>query len=668
MNATHKSISCLRFFKRLAGLACILALCMPAMAGQQTTRGLDFWLAFIMNAGGDASVVTVYVSSDTNANFTVSVPGLGFSQSSNVTAGTITSIIVPIDAMLSTSDGIEDRGIQVTSDQPISVYGLNQYPESTDASFILPTASLGQEYMVMSYESIHAEIAGFGSEFGVVAVADTTTVTVTPSVTVGSRVAGTPYMFVLNQGETYQLRSSLTGPEGDLTGTIVESDKPVAVFGGVGAANVPTNSEAADHCFDQMPPVSAWGQRHFTVPLGGRANGDTFRYLACQDNTSVFVDDVLVATLDSGEFLEQLLTSNSTVNADKPILVMQYANGKSFDNITGDPFMMMIPPFEQFLSNYIMATPASGFATNFVSIVAPSSAVSQLTIDGVPLDPALFTQIGTSTFMGCSVLIAPGSHHFQAPQPFGVFMYGFNSYDSYGYAGGMSLSPVATVQSLEMTPETATRNTGQSVTLNARLLDQYTDPVAGVRVDFAVTGSNPSTGTGITDANGYASYTYTGMTGGQDTVVASVGNLTDQSVIAWTVAGTIINATKWMDMKVIQWRLDPNTGALMADFRLKFLPNKNPTDKTMPELRKPFRLALANKATWSLQKKDGKINGIPYTDVTTQMESKLKAKYGRKVMQPGDSVVVTVGIFSRDRVIPAISGYCSFWADASAMH
>jgi hypothetical protein len=661
----------MRILKRmagLAGLACILALCKPAMAAQQTTKGTDFWLAFILNAGGEESVVTVYVSSDTNANFTVSVPGLAFTQSSNVTAGTITSIVVPITAMLSTADGIEDRGIHVTSDQTISVYGLNQFPESTDASFILPTASLGQDYMVMSYESVHANQGRFGSEFGVVAVADTTTVTVTPSVTVGTRAAGTPYTVTLNQGEAYQLRSSVTGPEGDLTGTIVESDKPVAVFGGVGAANIPINTEAADHCFDQMPPVSAWGQRHYTVPLGGRANGDTFRYLACQDNTSVFVDDVLVATLDSGEFFEQILTSNSTVNADKPILVMQYANGNSYDSITGDPFMMMIPSHEQFLSSYIMATPAAGFATNFVSIVVPSAAVSQLSMDGVALDPTLFTQIGTSTFVGGSVPIALGAHRFQAPQPFGVFMYGFNDYDSYGYAGGMSLSPVATVHTMEMTPETASRNTGQSVTLVVRLLDQYSDPVVGVRVDFAVTGANPSTGTGITDANGDARYTYTGTAGGQDTIEASVGNLTDQSTITWRVVGTIINVSKAMDMKVLQWRLDPSTGALMADFRLKFIPDMGPPAKKLkPELRKPFRLALASTVNWSLQKKDGKVNGVPYTDVTIQMESKLKAKYGRKVMQPGDSVVVTLGIFSRDRVIPPINGYFTFWAEVSAL-
>jgi hypothetical protein len=665
MNATHKNASCMRILKRTAGLAalaCVLALCAPTAADQQTTRGTDFWLTFIKNYEVYGSTLTVYVSAEADSAFTVSIPGLGFSQSSNVTAGTITSIVVPSSAMVTTGDGIADVGIHVTADHPISVYALNQIYASTDASFILPTPALGMEYIVMSY---YSSIQGYGSEFGVVATEDDTTVTITPSVTEGAHTAGTPYAITLDQGEVYQLRTTATGFSGDLTGSIVESDKPVAVFGGVSIANIPTNYYYADHIFDQIPPVSAWGQRHFTVPLGGRANGDTFRYLACQDDTSVFVNDVLVATLDSGEFYEQILTTKSTVNADKPILVMQYANGLTYDHLIGDPFMMLIPSYEQFLTSYIMATPASGFVANYVSIVAPSSAVSQLTMDGVPLDPTLFTQIGTSTFVGGSVPIALGAHQFQAPQPFGVFMYGFNEADSYGYAGGMSLSPVATVHSLEMTPETASRNIGQSVTLTVQLLDQYSEPVVGVRVDFAVTGANPSTGTGITDTNGVASYTYTGTAGGQDTVEASVGSLADQSIVTWKLVGTIVNVSKYMDMKAIQWRLDPSTGALLADLRLKFLPDVNPTSKNGPELRKPFRLALASTANWSLQKKDGKVNGIPYTDVTVQMESKLKAKYGRKVMRPGDSVVVTVGIYSRDRVIPPINGNFTFWASTN---
>ncbi|HZC03371.1 MAG TPA: hypothetical protein VE844_19065 [Gammaproteobacteria bacterium] len=43
---------------------------------------------------------------------------------------------------------------------------------------------------------------------------------------------------------------------------------------------------------------------------------------------------------------------------------------------------MLIPPFEQSLASYTVTTPASGFSTNFINIVAPAAAVGAITLDG----------------------------------------------------------------------------------------------------------------------------------------------------------------------------------------------------------------------------------------------------------------------------------------------
>ena len=94
---------------------------------------------------------------------------------------------------------------------------------------------LGQHYIVEAYTND----TGLGSQFSVVGTVDGTNVTIVPSETVGSHPAGTPYTVQLNQGQTYQLNDADV-PNGDLTGTDVTSDKPVAVFGGNNCADVPS--------------------------------------------------------------------------------------------------------------------------------------------------------------------------------------------------------------------------------------------------------------------------------------------------------------------------------------------------------------------------------------------------------------------------------------------
>lgn len=370
----------------------------------------------------------------------------------------------------------------------------------------------------------------------VVASADATTVTITPSATTGPRTAGVPYNVTLNQGEAYLLQNTDHGS--DLSGSFVTSDKPVAVYGGHGCANVPPGFVACDHLVEQLPPTPAWGTQFVTAPLATRLNGDTFRFLAGSNGTTVTVNGANVATLNRGQFHEMIIDGPATVNASAPILVAQYSNGTSYDGVTSDPFMMLIPTFEQFLGSYTITTPASGFAVNFASVVAPAAAVGSVLFDGAPIAPGSFTAIGSSGFSYAHVSLSLGSHTFSAPQAFGVFTYGFDSADSYGYPGGLSLAPVAIVSTLVLTPETQSQPVSAQACLDATVRDQDSNPLEGVRVDFVVTGVNPTASFAFTNASGVAQFCYTGANPGTDTVTASVGGLFDTSTVNWGSAPT----------------------------------------------------------------------------------------------------------------------------------
>jgi hypothetical protein len=81
---------------------------------------------------------------------------------------------------------------------------------------------------------------------------------------------------------------------------------------------------------------------------------------------------------------------------------------------------------------------------------------------------------------------------------------------------------------LTLTPTTATNPVGTQHTVTATVLDDCGNPVPGVMVDFSVTPSvvfenpSPSSGTGTTDINGMATFTYGVSFPGTDTISAVV--------------------------------------------------------------------------------------------------------------------------------------------------
>jgi hypothetical protein len=507
----------------------------------QDSKGTEFWLTFPGNYAYGTSSAFFYITSEVNTSGEVSIPGLGFVMPFSVAAGTVTTISLPTSVFLTSSGAILNNGIHVTSLQDVTVYSLNRQQFTTDAYLALPKDVLGTEYINLGYSALIA------SQIGIVATENNTTITITPTATTDGHLAGTPINVVLNQGQTYFLKNYYN----DLSGSVIISDKPVAVFGGNDCTNVPLNASACDHLVEQLPPTSSWGKNFVTVPLKTRLFGDTFRFIASTNGTSISVNGSVVANLNRGQFFETILAVRSQIISSEPILVAQFSNGSSYDGVTSDPFMMLITPYEQFLNSYTITTPATGFAQNFVNVVAPAAAIGNVRLDGVVIDPALFLPIGSSGFSGAQVNLSLGSHTLNGTTlPFGVFVYGFDSYDSYGYPGGQSFSPIAIVSTLALTPETGSAAINTEQCFDALVKDQSDNPLEGIRVDFGITGPNSaSSGFAYTDASGIARFCYTGANEGSDNITASVGTLTDGASFTWTnTCYVTVSAKKFYDL------------------------------------------------------------------------------------------------------------------------
>ncbi len=372
----------------------------------------------------------------------VSISALGFSQPFSVTPGSVTTVNLPPLSEIVSSDVVEaGAAVRVVSDEQITVYGLNRLLLSTDAFAALPAEVLGQRYRVAAWSG---GVNG-PSQLAVAAIpafeGDTTTpttVTITPAAAAGARPAGVPYTVVLRPLDAYQLQS-----EGDLTGSLIESNRPISVFGGNRCANIPNQQTGfCDHVVEQLPPVSIWGTEALTVPLATRTSGDTFRIMADQNGTQVQLEGATpeLINLNAGDFAERNLTGSYRISANTPILVSQFSNGTQWDGVTSDPFMMLIPSAAQFIRTYTFATPGSGFPDNYANIVALTADASagNVLLDGGPVPAGSFTVLAGTEYSTAQVSISIGSHTLFAPNPLGLYVYGYAAFDSYGYPGGFS--------------------------------------------------------------------------------------------------------------------------------------------------------------------------------------------------------------------------------------
>jgi choice-of-anchor A domain-containing protein len=421
-------------------LSCVLLnlFCVHANADvsdRQTTEGTEFIFSFSPNYLADTEL-SLFISSKVDASGLIEIPRLGTSQFFQVSAGSLVKVSIA-EAMGNLPKGKSNYGIRVTSDNPISLYGLNRQLKHTDAFLAIPTISLGKKYYAMSYRGISTTNP---SQLAVVGVYDNTKVEITAPVSTNAGSAGTKYTVVLNKMETYLLSSSTSA--GDLTGTLIQSDRPVSLTSGSKCSQVPYGQDGCDHLVEMIPPVNTWGTKFITYPLAKRLKGDLIRILASENNTKVTVNGVVVKTLAAGTYHDLMQTQVANkIETSAPVLVAQYALSQEFDDVVADPFMMLIPPTEQLLDAYTFATSDENIDDHYVNVVVRTADLSGLYLDGQPVNTSLFTSID-ATYSGAKIQITPGVHSIKASSPFGLYAYGFGNFESYGYAGSMAIEAI----------------------------------------------------------------------------------------------------------------------------------------------------------------------------------------------------------------------------------
>lgn len=414
-------------------------------------KGREFFVGLMPNPLGSVTA-SVQLTSDVPTSVTVQYPvnTPTFSQTVSVNPGQVTLVNLPSGTHANWTAGrVLNNSIRLSGPDDFVAYLVNRAQFTSDAGMALPVDALGTSYIVTTYRS--SVIVGQDrSQFLVVAPFDNTTVTITPATSVvlpapAVSQPNVPFTVKLNRGQGFRGEAVLYAS--DLTGTVIESDRPVFVLNGNLCTNVPSSQPYCDHIFEVAHPVRSWGSSALVTNLPNRPSGSIYRVVASVDGTQITLDGVLQATLNRGKFLEiGPLAGNHAIAGDHPIFVTQFMTGSTSPGaFLGDPAQVNVIPPEQFLKSYTFSTVGgSQFRFHYLTLTAPTSSIGALALDGNAIPANQFTPIATSGYSSAVVPITEGSHSTLSNQPHGITVEGINQDDSYIYPGGARLEFINT--------------------------------------------------------------------------------------------------------------------------------------------------------------------------------------------------------------------------------
>ena len=143
------------------------------LGNQNSNAGKEFVFGFLPNHVGVPNLV-LFLTASKDLNYTIACPGASFATSGFLRANALVSEVVPGSSVMPVGKG--KNGFVVTATEDLIVYGLSQISATTDAFLAFPSYIQRFEYVVASYGGRP------GSSVGVVAIEDSTTVTLLPSV------------------------------------------------------------------------------------------------------------------------------------------------------------------------------------------------------------------------------------------------------------------------------------------------------------------------------------------------------------------------------------------------------------------------------------------------------------------------------------------------------
>jgi len=425
-----------------------------------------------------------------------------------------------------THTAVTSNAFFLSSTHPITAYQFNPLENvnvfSNDASLLLPTSAIDIDYTVVSWPQTIGDSENPDQNFDatssdedlratltIVGTEDDTDVTVTLG-SVAEWVVGLDPRGLIGPGDVVNLKIGpydvinleTEGFNADFTGTMVNATRPVSVFVGSEASDVPifgtyaTRQCCADHLEEQLIPDSTVGTFYSVARMPPRTKALS---------EAGFEDDPLsIALINEPEWVRVIAIGPGSTNvtttlpspddsfrlrpgedailrADQdfmlqaeggPVSVLQALPSQGVTGIPrwypgGDPDLVVVPPVQQYRRDYVFLTPDK-YAFDFVTIMA--EAETNILLDGEPLPSHCTTSPADGLERGpgdpepervihrCQLSFPKvtsgrnsrvlsgdqrdGVHTLVADREVGIIISGFDRFVSYAYVGGLNLDVI----------------------------------------------------------------------------------------------------------------------------------------------------------------------------------------------------------------------------------
>lgn len=432
--------------KRLLALTAtlVLALAATAQCSLPTTKGTDFWVAFLANNGEAGTLeMSIIATCDQSATITVTNPYTGWGTTTTLTASgysdlTQATIVIPhVQGLIQTSSAPSWRGLHVTSTADCWLAAANTRIASSDVATILPTSQLGTRYIVQDYPNgIDIESAQLGgSEVLFLATEDSTVLEmVIPCATmpVAAPVGGT-LRVTLMQGQTYLLISPTPG---EFTGMEVTSNgKPFAMFQGNRITAVPNGSySSGDHIYEQAVPVNSWGTDFVAVASHGRSWGDIVRITAADEVTIVSANGTPVDTIQPFGSIDYHLPAQSAklIHTSSPVSATLLMASSTWMAEEGDVSSVTLTPMDAGVCEALFTLfPTERCQSYYLAVAVARNDAAGVMLDGNSI-ASQFVMGGT--FRHALLPVSAGSHRLSSTSgTFTAYAYGIGNVESYAF-------------------------------------------------------------------------------------------------------------------------------------------------------------------------------------------------------------------------------------------
>ncbi|XP_062617013.1 uncharacterized protein LOC134278739 [Saccostrea cucullata] len=408
------------------------------------SRGKEFLILFMGKLSTTSGPMRILITTDSNSSVTISTsPNLDAAiklQTDRITNITTSSKITFPFKLSCDYFKIESKAVllQISQLSTISMFDGN------DGTLVFPTNKLSTKYIVSSTNPYQSKSDCY-SQFAIAALYDRTNINIKFKIKTTATIAllgGTyknqdVFALTLEKYETFQI-----GHTGDLSGTLIVSTKPIAVFSGNRYQYL--KGSYYGHMVAQLPPTNEFDYQYIVPPFYN--NVATLIQVASNIHSSVNVSiGTGVSTLNmTDEYRNLEIKSNEVtlLESENPILVTGFGMGSSMNS----PYMTGIPGVHQYLDFYKVFVP-DGYTNNYLCVIIQHKFKNNLLLNGYSTENYLTVQesssiISQNTFSILTFTVNNGTIVLSTTNnaKFGVIVYGHKYRDGYAYAGNYVLT------------------------------------------------------------------------------------------------------------------------------------------------------------------------------------------------------------------------------------